>query len=205
MYVDDNSPDGTGQIADELAAAYPGRIHVLHRAEKKGLGRAYIQGYQEAIRLGADVIGMMDADFSHPPEKITEMSAAIGEYDVVIGSRYVPGGSLDKHWPLWRKALSSFGNFYARTILALPFKDATGGFILWRKTALDKIPLEKVISSGYIFIVEMKYLAHKTGSTIKEIPIYFADRKWGESKMNFRIQLEAAYRIWQVLLRHYSN
>ncbi len=196
LVVDDNSPDGTGQIAEELSQQYSNRIHVMHRSGKLGLGSAYIQGFERALTLGADALAQMDADFSHEPEKLVEMASALEGVDAVIGSRYVPGGKLDESWPFWRKALSGFGNFYARIILNLPVRDATGGFRLWRRETLRRMPLERVKSNGYVFQVEMAYVASLLGFRFKEIPIYFADRRWGESKMSFRIQVEAAFRVW---------
>lgn len=204
LIVDDNSPDGTGKLADEFARQYPGRFDVLHRPGKMGLGSAYIQGFKRALQAGAQAICQMDADFSHPPEKVIELSKALEQCDVAMGSRYVPGGSVDLRWPLWRKGLSGFGNAYARTILGIPIKDVTGGFRLWRSETLRAMPLDLVRSNGYIFQVEMAYIAHKLGFSFQEIPIYFADRRWGKSKMNFRIQVEAALRTW-VLLRRYRN
>ena len=198
LIVDDNSPDGTGQIAEDLSIAHAGRLKVMHRAGKQGLGTAYIQGFQRAIEDGADAIGQMDADFSHPPEKVVELIETIQSCDMALGSRYVPGGKLDEQWPFWRKALSGFGNFYARTILGMSLRDVTGGFRLWRRETLMGMPLERVRSNGYIFQVEMAYVASKLGYKFKEIPIYFADRRWGESKMSFRIQIEAAVRVWQL-------
>ena len=199
LIVDDNSPDGTGKMADELAKTTGGRVQVLHRQGKLGLGTAYIQGFQFAIENGADAVGQMDADFSHPIEKIPELMETLKTCDIAIGSRYVPGGSLDENWPLWRKFLSGFGNFYARTILGMKVRDVTGGFKLWRKETLLAMPLSTIRSNGYIFQVEMNYVAHKLGFNPKEIPIYFADRRWGTSKMSFRIQIEAAFRVWQLL------
>lgn len=198
LVVDDNSPDGTGQIAEDLSRQYDGRVQVMHRAGKLGLGTAYIQGFQHAIELGADAVGQMDADFSHPPAKVVELVETLKSCDVALGSRYVPGGSLDEQWPFWRKALSGFGNFYARTILGLPLRDVTGGFRLWKRETLQGMPLERVRSNGYIFQVEMAFVATKLGYKFKEIPIYFADRRWGQSKMSFRIQVEAAIRVWQL-------
>ena len=198
LIVDDNSPDGTGQIAEDLGVTYAGRLKVMHRAGKQGLGTAYIQGFQRAIEDGADAVGQMDADFSHPPEKVVELIETIQSCDMVLGSRYVPGGKLDEQWPFWRKALSGFGNFYARTILGMSLRDVTGGFRLWRRETLMGMPLERVRSNGYVFQVEMAYVASKLGYKFKEIPIYFADRRWGESKMSFRIQIEAAVRVWQL-------
>lgn len=198
LVVDDNSPDGTGAIADDLGKKTNGRVQVMHRAGKQGLGTAYIQGFQQAIRNGADAVGQMDADFSHPPEKIVELVHALETCDMALGSRYVPGGKLDERWPFWRKALSGFGNFYARTILGLPLKDVTGGFRLWKKETLSAMPLDRIRSNGYVFQVEMAYVATKLGFKFQEIPIYFADRRWGESKMSMKIQVEAAIRVWQL-------
>ncbi|NLG95967.1 MAG: polyprenol monophosphomannose synthase [Chloroflexi bacterium] len=199
LIVDDNSPDGTGQVADDLCRQYQGRLEVIHRTGKLGLGTAYITGFKHALARGAQAVGQMDADFSHPIEKIVEMACEIDHCDMVLGSRYVPGGSLDERWPIWRKFLSGFGNFYARTILNLPVRDVTGGFRLWRRETLLGMPLDRIRSNGYVFQVEMAYVAHRLGYTFKEIPIYFADRRWGKSKMNFRIQIEAALRVWQLL------
>ncbi len=198
LVVDDNSPDGTGQVADSLAQQYPHQMSVLHRLEKAGLGKAYIQGFRHALDEGADVIGMMDADLSHPPERFPDLLACLDEADVAIGSRYVAGGSVDKDWPMWRKALSWFGNAYARTILGLPIRDATGGYRLWRRSALEAIPFEASRSNGYVFIVELAYMAKLAGLRFKETPIYFAERTRGESKMSLRIQIEAAFRVWQL-------
>jgi dolichol-phosphate mannosyltransferase len=141
----------------------------------------------------------MDADFSHSPTKIIEMLNALARFDVVIGSRYVADGSVDENWPLWRKSLSAFGNFYARSILRLPVRDATAGFRIWRRETLQRMPLTRVRSNGYAFQVEMTYIAHKLGYRFAEVPIYFADRCWGNSKMSFQIQSEAAIRVWQLL------
>lgn len=200
LVVDDNSPDGTGDLAEDLKLANPERVDVIHRAGKFGLGTAYLAGFQSAIQAGAQAIAQMDTDFSHPPEKLVPMLAALDDsHDVILGSRYVLGGALDKCWPLWRKSLSAFANFYARTILHLPVRDATGGFRIWRRETLLAMPLGRVRSNGYAFQVETAYLAHKLGFSFREIPIYFADRRWGVSKMSLRIQAEAAVRVWQML------
>ena len=204
LVVDDNSSDGTGQIADELARAHPNRLSVLHRAGKLGLGSAYIQGFNELLKGDSYAIGQMDADFSHNPQKVLELAAALETCDIAVGSRYVPGGSLDKDWPFWRKWLSAFANFYARTILRLPIRDTTGGFRLWRRETLAAMPLDRVRSNGYIFQVDTAYVAHKLGFQFKEVPIYFAERRWGQSKMSFKIQLEAALRVW-VLPHQYRD
>lgn len=198
LVVDDNSPDGTGQMADELAGQMNGRMEVLHRPGKMGLGSAYILGFRHCLEHGAEAIGQMDADFSHPLEKIVNLAGEIENQDIVIGSRYVTGGRLDERWPVWRKALSAWGNFYARSILRLPIRDCTGGFRLYRRETLSALPLNRIRSNGYVFQVEMAYVAYRLGFRFKEVPIYFADRRWGKSKMNFRIQAEAAVRVWQL-------
>lgn len=202
LVVDDNSPDGTGKIAAELSQMYAGRVQALHRTGKLGLGSAYIAGFQHALADGADAIGQMDADFSHPPEKVQNLLQVLEDFDVAMGSRYIPGGSLDVNWPLWRKSLSAFGNMYARTILGMPMRDVTGGFRLWRRQVLVDMPLERIKSNGYVFQVEIAYVAYKLGFNFREVPIYFADRRWGTSKMSLRIQIEAAFRVWQLLGRY---
>jgi dolichol-phosphate mannosyltransferase len=198
LFIDDNSPDGTGQVAEELAIQHPGKIKVVHREGKLGLGTAYQLGFNIAFDDGAEAVGQMDSDFSHDPERLPAMIAALENADMVLGSRYVPGGSVDHDWPIWRKGLSAWANFYARTILGLPIRDVTTGYRLWRREALASMPLERILSGGYVFLVEMAYVAHILGYTLAEVPIYFADRKFGHSKMNFSIQIEAALRVWQV-------
>lgn len=202
LVVDDDSPDGTGRIAEQLRSRYPGRLSVLHRPGKLGLGSAYLTGFRHALEAGAAAIAQMDADFSHPPAKLVELIEILKDCDVALGSRYIPGGNLDEHWPLWRKSLSAFGNFYARTILNLPIRDVTGGFRVWRREALLGMPLERVRSNGYAFQVEMAYVACRMGYKFIETPFYFADRRWGTSKMSFSIQLEAARRVWQMLYEY---
>jgi dolichol-phosphate mannosyltransferase len=204
LVIDDNSRDGTGEIADELKNTYKGKLDVMHRAGKLGLGSAYIQGFQRLLAGDSDAIGQMDADFSHDPAKVVELAKALEDCDIALGSRYVPGGSLDKDWPFWRKWLSTFGNFYARTILGLPIRDTTGGFRLWRRETLAAMPLDEVRSNGYIFQVEMAYIAYRLGFRFSEVPIYFAERRFGKSKMSLRIQVEAALRVW-VLRRQYRH
>ena len=199
IIIDDNSPDGTGKIAENLAEKFAGRIKVVHRPGKQGIGSAYITGFRMALQAGSDVIGQMDSDFSHPVEKLTSLLEALQDCDIAIGSRYIAGGSLDEHWPLWRKGLSSFGNTYARMILRLPMRDITGGFRLYRRQSLQAMPLERVRSNGYIFQVEIIYIAYLLGLRCHEVPIYFAERKKGKSKMSLRIQIEAAWRVWQLL------
>ncbi len=197
LVVDDNSPDGTGSIADEIAKRDK-RVRVLHRAGKGGLRSAYLEGFRLTLDDGADAVMQMDSDFSHDPAKISEMMQALKSCDLVIGSRYVPGGSVDDQWPLWRRNLSAFGNIYSRTILQTPQHDVTSGFRLWRRETLLGMPLERVHANGYVFQVEMAYLAHCLEYKIGEVPIYFPDRRVGKSKMSFGIQAEAAIRVWQV-------
>jgi dolichol-phosphate mannosyltransferase len=198
LVVDDNSPDGSGQVAEKLAEEHPGKIMVLHRAGKLGLRSAYLEGFAKAFETGAEAVVQMDADFSHDPAVLTEMARRIEACDVVIGSRYVRGGSLARRWPLWRKALSAFGNTYARTILNFPLHDVTTGYRMWRRRALEGIPLDRIRSSGYVFLVEMAYVAYLMGYRITEVPIHFSDRRWGKSKMSLKIQMEAAVRVWDV-------
>ena len=202
LVVDDASPDGTGQVAEELRERQPGRIQVIHREGKLGLGTAYINGFQDALASGAQIIGQMDADFSHSPTYLPAMFEALKTADMVLGSRYVEGGSIDERWGLGRLMLSSFGNFYARTILGMSIRDVTGGFRLWQRHTLEGMPLERVRSNGYVFQVEMAYLAEKLGYTLAERPIHFEDRRIGQSKMSFRIQVEAALRVWQLLIKY---
>jgi len=199
LVVDDNSPDGTGRIADDLAAANPKRVRVMHRTGKLGLSSAYLQAFHTLFNGDLDAIGQMDADFSHDPAALVEMAKRLETCDLVLGSRYIPGGSTDVRWPIWRKALSAWGNFYARNILRMPLRDVTGGFRLWRRETLQAMPLERVKASGYIFMVEMAYIAWCLQFKIGEVPIYFAERRLGKSKMSFKIQAEAAARVWQVL------
>ena len=205
LIVDDNSPDGTGEIADNLAAKLPDRVSVLHRQGKLGLGTAYIEGFRIALDKGADHVMQMDCDFSHDPKYIPQMidKKEDCDCDIVIGSRYVKGGSLDETWGVGRKLLSWFANsIYVRLILRTKAKDATGGFRLWKREVLEGMDLNRIRSNGYVFQVETIYVAEKLGYTDEEIPIYFADRKIGTSKMSFKVQLEAALRVWQVFMRH---
>ena len=203
LVVDDNSPDGTGQIADNLARRYPDRVHVIHRAGKLGLGTAYVQGFKFALEHGADYIIQMDADFSHSPSYIPKFLELIQDYDVVVGSRYVKGGRLDEHWSFGRYLLSWWANsVWTRLILGVRVKDATAGFKCWRRETLEGIGLERVNSSGYVFQVEMAYLTEKLGYRLVEIPIYFEDRRIGKSKMTMSVKLEAAWRTWEVRWRH---
>ncbi len=204
MIIDDNSPDGTGRLADELAAQHPDRVHVLHRPGKQGLGRAYQDGFEKALAMGADYIAQMDCDFSHPPDKLVEMMAKAPDYDVVIGSRYVKGGSLDTEWGWERKLLSWWANrIYIALILRARTHDCTGGYRVWKRHVLEGIDRGIIKSNGYIFQAEMAYVTERLGYSIFEVPIHFSERKRGKSKMSLKIQLEAALRVWQVAFRHH--
>jgi dolichol-phosphate mannosyltransferase len=203
LIVDDASPDGTGQLADELVERYRGRFHVLHRPGKLGLGTAYVDGFTWALQYEADWVIQMDADFSHSPAYIPQFLEQIKEYDVVVGSRYVPGGRLDERWGWGRWFLSWWANsVWVRLILGVKTKDATAGFKCWRSSALKTIGLERIQSNGYVFQVEMCYVAEKTGLRIKEIPIYFEDRRIGSSKMSNPVKIEAALRVFDIRKRH---
>ncbi len=205
LIVDDNSPDGTGQIAGDLARRHPDRVHVIHRSGKLGLGTAYITGFGYALEHGADLVVQMDADFSHSPSYIPQLVQAIEGYDVVVGSRYVPGGSLDEGWSWWRYFLSWWANsVYTRLILGLRVKDATAGFKCWRRSTLEGIGLQRVRSNGYVFQVEMAFLTEKLGYRFLELPIHFEDRRIGRSKMTVPVKIEAALRTWQIRWRHRS-
>ncbi len=197
LVVDDDSPDGT-----ELAQSHPDRFRVLHRSGPRGLGRAYLDGFRLALQHGADTIVQMDCDFSHAPADVPRLLAHIPEYDLVIGSRYVEGGQADEHWGLGRVLLSWWANLYARTILGSSVRDITAGFKAWRREALLGIDLNSIFSQGYIFQVEMVYVAQRLGYRILEVPIYFQDRRIGRSKMTMPVKIEAAWRVWQVRWRH---
>ncbi len=203
LIVDDNSPDGTGQLADELAEQYPDEVFVLHRAAKEGLGAAYVAGFKRAVQMNPDYIVQMDCDFSHQPHYVPQLIEAAADCDFVIGSRYMRGGSVDESWSFYRKALSWFANrVYVPALLGVPITDATGGFKLWRRATLIGLDLDRVRSNGYVFQVEMSYIACRLGYKVREIPIYFPDRQHGHSKMDSNIAIEAALRVWQVIFRH---
>ena len=203
LFVDDNSPDGTGQLADTLTKKYPGQINVIHRSGKLGLGTAYIQGFKWAIAQGADLVIQMDADFSHSPNYIPQFLEQIKDYDVVVGSRYISGGKLDENWGWGRWFLSWWANsVWVRLILGVKTKDSTAGFKCWRALALERIGLDQIRSNGYVFQVEMCYVAEKKGFRIKEIPIYFEDRRIGLSKMSMQVKIEAALRVFEILRRY---
>lgn len=202
LVVDDASPDGTGALAETLAQRHPDRLQVIHRPGKLGLGTAYIQGFNYALTRGASLVAQMDADFSHSPAYLPAMVAAAQTYDVVVGSRYVPGGALDERWERGRVWLSAWANFYARAILGIQARDATAGFKVWRRETLLGMDLRRITSNGYIFQVEMAYVAQKLGYRALEMPIYFEDRRIGQSKMSVPVKFEAAWRVWQVGWKH---
>jgi dolichol-phosphate mannosyltransferase len=204
LVVDDDSPDGTGRLADELSQRYADRFHVIHRTGDRGLGLAYREGFRYALDAEADLVVQMDADFSHSPHYIPQFLETIKDgYDVVVGSRYVSGGELDEKWSLGRYLLSWWANSaYSRPILGLEVKDATAGFKCWRRSALLGIDLSTIRSNGYVFQVEMAYVCQRLGYKVAEIPIYFEDRRIGESKMSMLVKIEAALRVWEVWWRH---
>ena len=193
LVVDDNSPDGTGAIADRLAAADE-RVHVLHRTDKAGLGAAYIAGFGWAREHGYDVCVEMDADGSHSPEQLPRLLAALEHADVVLGSRWVPGGEV-VNWPRSREVLSRGGNAYTRIMLGLPLRDATGGYRAYRRAVLDALPLHQVASQGYCFQVDLAWQAWRAGHEVVEVPITFVERERGESKMSRSIVAEALWRV----------
>lgn len=203
LIVDDNSPDGTGEVAETLSRRFNGAIQVKHRPAKQGLGRAYVDGMTTALNMGADYVVQMDADFSHSPNTIPCMLAEIAAFDVVVGSRYVSGGQLDERWSWWRRFLSWWANeVWSRTILGLKTQDITSGFKCWRRATLLGIGLDRILSDGYAFQVEMTYLCEHLGYRIKEVPIYFEDRRIGKSKMGMKVKLQGAVNVLQIWWHH---
>jgi dolichol-phosphate mannosyltransferase len=200
LVVDDGSPDGTGAVADELAHKFPGRVDVMHRAGPRGLGLSYIDGLQRALESGADLIFQMDADLSHNPEHLPALAAAAEQYDVVIGSRYLTGVSV-VNWPLHRIFLSAFANRYVRAVTRISVSDCTSGFRCWRREALARLPLNKMVSNGYAFIVEMLFEASRRGCRIGEVPIIFIERKQGQSKVSGRVLAESLIVPWRLVFR----
>jgi len=193
LVVDDNSPDGTGQIADRLAAELP-QVEVLHRPGKQGLGRAYLAGFARALDGGADLMMEMDCDFSHDPADLPRLIRAADDADLVLGSRYVPGGGVER-WGLVRRALSRWGSMYAQILLGLHLRDLTGGFKCFRRQVLERLDLDGIAADGYGFQIEMTYRAVQAGFRVVEVPIVFRDRRVGQSKMSARIALEAVWKV----------
>ncbi len=191
LVVDDDSPDGTGKLAAELADADP-RVHVLHRATKEGLGPAYREGIARALELGADAVIQMDADFSHPPDRLPDMLERIEEHDVVLGSRYLNGITV-VNWPIERILLSYYANWYVRFVTRLPIRDVTGGFRCVRRSLLERIGFERIRADGYAFQIELNYRFARAGARMVEMPFFFLDRTRGTSKLSLRIGLEALW------------
>jgi dolichol-phosphate mannosyltransferase len=200
LIVDDGSPDGTGAVADALAALHPARVEVMHRTGARGLGRSYVDGLRRALQGDAALIFQMDADLSHNPEYLPALAEAAARHDVVIGSRYLHGVSV-VNWPLHRIFLSTFANRYIKFVTRLAPKDCTSGFRCWRRDALARIPLDRVASAGYAFLVEMLYRAAQNGSRIGEVPIIFVERRQGQSKVSRAVLLESLVTPWRLRLR----
>jgi len=200
LVVDDGSPDGTGDVADGLARRHAGRLDVLHRTGHRGLGRSYIDGIKRAIAEPVDVICQMDADLSHDPGQLVDLIAVAGanQADVVIGSRYIPGGRV-VNWPFRRRLLSRFANAYIRSVTRLRAQDCTSGYRCWRRDALASLPLDRFISDGYSFLVEMLYVAARRGCRIAEVPITFVERRLGESKLSRAVIVESAITPWRLI------
>jgi dolichol-phosphate mannosyltransferase len=198
LVVDDQSPDGTGQLADELAHAHPCRVSVMHRITQRGFGRSYIDGIKAALAEPVDVICQMDADLSHDPRHLPALIAATTNADMAIGSRYIPGGEI-VNWPLRRRLLSRFANTYIRTIARVRAHDCTSGYRCWRKEALAALPLDQFFSDGYSFLVEMLFAASRNGCRIAEVPITFVERREGESKVSAGVLIESAITPWRLI------
>lgn len=201
--VDDDSPDGTGALADVLAARHPGRVEVLHRTGRRGLGRSYVDALSIAVTREVDIVCQMDADFSHDPTYLPTLVAAIGDrdLDLVIGSRYLHGVSV-VNWPLRRLILSTFANRYVRGVTGLPARDCTSGYRCWRRSALAKLPLRRFVSDGYAFLVEMLYEAMGAGCRIGEVAIIYVERREGQSKMSRSVIFESVLMPWRMVLRN---
>lgn len=201
LVVDDNSPDGTGDLADDLVEKLD-RAHVLHRSGKQGLGRAYLEGFQWGLERSYGFFIEMDADFSHDPDALPRFIEKANEFDVVLGSRYVDGNVTVINWPMSRLLISYFGSRYARVVTGLPVRDATGGFNLWRRKVLEALDFDRIESNGYTFQIELKLRAWRRGFSLTEIPIIFAERDSGESKMSKKIIVEAVWKVWKLRLLH---
>jgi len=198
LIVDDQSPDGTGEVAEALARQYRSRVEVMHRTGRRGLGRSYIDGIKRAIGEPVDVICQMDADLSHDPKHLPDLLAATAGADVVLGSRYVPGGAV-VNWPKRRRLLSRFANLYIRAVTRLGAHDCTTGYRCWRRNALAGLPLDSFFSDGYSFLVEMLFVAARSGCRIAEVPITFVERREGESKVSRAVLLESAITPWRLI------
>jgi dolichol-phosphate mannosyltransferase len=202
LVLDDQSPDGTGAIADGLAAQFPGRVEVLHRTGQRGLGVSYLEGFHRAINSDFDFVGQMDADLSHDPKYLPAMIAAASNgADLVIGSRYLNGISV-VNWPLRRIILSQFANFYIRTVTGLGLRDITTGYRCWRRTSLARLPLDRIVSDGYAFLLDVTFMAADAGLRIEESPIIFIERRQGASKLSSGVLIESLFTPWQLILRH---
>ena len=198
LIVDDNSPDGTGALGEELGRQYEGRVSVLHRTTNRGFGRSYIAGMTQALKEPVDFICQMDADLSHDPAQLPDLLAAAERADMVIGSRYVPGGHI-VNWPLKRHILSRFANTYIRTVTRVSAHDCTSGYRCWKRSALASLPLDQLFSDGYSFLVEMLFVAHRRGCRIAEVPITFVERRAGESKVSRAVLMESAITPWRLI------
>jgi dolichol-phosphate mannosyltransferase len=198
LIVDDNSPDGTGELADKLARRYPDRVEVLHRTANRGLGRSYVDGIRSALNRSVDVICQMDSDLSHDPRQLRALIAATENADVAIGSRYVAGGAI-VNWPLQRRLLSRFANSYIRLVTRMSARDCTSGYRCWRREALASIPLDHTGSEGYSFLVEMIFAASVAGLRFAEVPITFVERRLGESKLSKAVLIESALTPWRLI------
>jgi dolichol-phosphate mannosyltransferase len=204
LVVDDNSPDGTGEVAETLGREYPGRVEVLHRTTNRGFGRSYIDGMKRALQEPVDLLCQMDADLSHDPAQLPALLAAADDADMVIGSRYVPGGRI-VNWPMKRHLLSRFANVYIRTVTRVSARDCTSGYRCWKRSALASLPLDRFFSDGYSFLVEMLFVAHRRGCRIAEVPITFVERREGESKVSRAVLLESAITPWRLISSPESN
>jgi len=201
LIVDDNSPDGTGELADELSRQNPDRVFVLHRSKKEGLGKAYIDGFKWVLSKDYECIVQMDADLSHDPAHLPGFFEKIEECDLVVGSRYLQGISV-VNWDLKRLIMSKLATNYVRAVTRVPFTDTTSGFSCWRRAALEKINFEDAFSSGYVFLVEMKYKAWRSGFRLAEVPIIFIERKSGDSKLDWKVIREAVWGVVRLRLKH---
>ncbi|MEW6095647.1 MAG: polyprenol monophosphomannose synthase [bacterium] len=198
LVVDDNSPDGTGDMVDKLKAEFQDRVFVIHRAGKLGFASAYIEGFQFALNLDVDYIISMDADFSHNPKYLPELIERFKDYDVVVGSRYMHGTVSVVNWPIKRLVLSKLANLYAKIVTGLKVNDCTSGFTGYKREVLEKIGIRNILSDGYSFLIEMKYLAQKKGYKLVEVPIIFEERRLGQSKMSKKIMFEALLIVWRL-------